>query len=57
MPRFMMTVTETYTNTFEVEADDVDEAIETAEEMAIERRFPAGGAEVCNRTIAVAEKT
>ena len=55
MPRFAMTVTETYTNTIEVEAADVDEAIETAREMAIERQLPTNASEVCNRTFAVSE--
>lgn len=57
MPRFTMTVTETYTNTFEVEAAEVNEAIATAEEMAIERQFPTGNVEVCHRTVAVSETT
>ncbi|MBX9722993.1 MAG: hypothetical protein K2X81_16440 [Candidatus Obscuribacterales bacterium] len=56
MKKFTMMVTETYTNTFEVEAKDTDQAIELAEAMAIKRNFPSEHVETCNRTIAVSEK-
>lgn len=56
MSKFKIVVTETYTNTFEVEADDEDQACDVAESMAVERSFPQGHVENCNRTIAIAEK-
>lgn len=53
MPKFTITVTETYTNTFDVEAGDEDQAIELAESMAVAREFPDGHEESCNRPIDV----
>lgn len=57
MPRFQMTVTETYRISFEVEADDADQAAEQAEAMAVERTYPPGHQEDCSRTIAASEQT
>jgi len=56
MPIFQIVVTETYTNLFEVEAEDEDRAIDAAEVMSIERAFPQGHVERCNRTIGIEEK-
>lgn len=56
MPTFKIVVTETYTNTFVLEADDADQAIDAAEGMSVERSFPQGHIESCNRTIAIDEK-
>ena len=56
MPKFELTVTETYTNTFEVEAEDEDQAIDAAETMSVVCSFPQGHVERCNRTIAIKEK-
>lgn len=56
MAKFTVTVTETYTNTFVVEAEDTDQAVDTAEAMSTERTFPVGHVESCTRTIAVAEE-
>lgn len=56
MPKIQMVVTETYTNTFEVEAEDEDQAINAAATMSVERSFPQGHVERCNRTIAIKEK-
>lgn len=52
MPIFEMNITETYTNTFLLEADDLEQATELAEEMAVERRLPTGCVERCEREIA-----
>ena len=56
MPKFELTVTEAHTNTFEVEAEDEDQAIDAAETMSVERSFPQGRVERRNRTIAIKEK-
>lgn len=56
MPKFKIVVTETYTNTFEVEAEDEDQALDAAETMSVERSFPQGSVERCNRTIFIEEK-
>mgnify|MGYP006914446893 CR=1 FL=1 len=56
LPKFQIVVTETYTNTYEVEAEDEDQAINAAATMSVERSFPQGHVERCNRTIAIQEK-
>lgn len=56
MPKFQIVVTETYTNTFEVESEDEDQAIAAAEDMSVERSFPQGCVEHCNRTISIAKE-
>ena len=56
LPKFQIVVTETYTNTYEVEAEDEDQAIDAAETMSVERSFPQGRVERRNRTIAIKEK-
>lgn len=56
MPKFLVTVTETYTTTFEVEADGEQAAIDMAEDMAVERSFPGGHSESCERTIQADER-
>ena len=55
MSKFTIAVTETYINTFEVEAEAEDQAIDAAESMAVEHSFPHGHVENCTRTIAIAE--
>ena len=52
MPKFTITVTETYTNTFEIDAANTDAASAQAEGMAVEREFPNGHQETCERAIA-----
>ena len=56
LPKFQIVVTETYTNTYEVEAEDEDQAINAAATMSVERSFPQGHVERCNRTISIQEK-
>ena len=56
LPKFQIVVTETYTNTYEVEAEDEDQAINAAATMSVERSFPQGHVERFNRTIAIQEK-
>ena len=56
LPKFQIVVTETYTNTYEVEAEVEDQAINAAATMSVERSFPQGHVERCNRTIAIQEK-
>ena len=56
LPKFQIVVTETYTNTYEVEAEDEDQAINAAATMSVERSFPQGSVERSNRTIFIEEK-
>lgn len=56
MAKFLITVTETYTNTFEVEADGEKVARDLAEAMSVERSFPSGHSESCERTIQADEQ-
>lgn len=51
MPRFQVTVIETYTSAFEVDAEDSADAARIAEAMAVERALPAASTEHCERGI------
>jgi len=53
MARFEVTVVETYTATFSVDAEDAAAAEAMAEGMAVERQFPESHDESCSRQIQV----
>lgn len=53
MARFEVTVVETYTATFFVDAEDADGAESMAEAMAVGRQFPEEHDESCSRQIHV----